>query len=106
MAPTLVAGDRILVTRFLTDTPARGDIIVFRHPVGNELTVKRIAGVAGDLVEAQLVPSGHLFVVGDNRGASWDSRHWGPVPDSLVVGRARVVLWHAGPAGRIFKWVE
>jgi signal peptidase I len=35
------------------------------------------------------VPKDHLFLLGDNRGASDDSRFWGPVPDDWVVGR----LW-------------
>jgi signal peptidase I len=58
MAPALLAGDRILVTRFLTDTPARGDIVVFRHPTEDALHVKRVVGIAGDVVEAQIVRPG------------------------------------------------
>ena len=33
------------------------------------------------------IPDGHLFMLGDNRGASDDSRFWGPVPEDWVVGR-------------------
>jgi signal peptidase I len=39
------------------------------------------------------VPKGQLFVMGDHRGASSDSRAHGTVPQSRVVGRAFVVIW-------------
>lgn len=43
-----------------------------------------------------LVPEDHLFCLGDNRDASYDSRAWGPVPLSLVKGRAAMVYWSYG----------
>jgi signal peptidase I len=35
------------------------------------------------------IPAGHFFLMGDNRGESADSRHWGPVPKGWILGRVR-----------------
>lgn len=39
------------------------------------------------------VPPGHLFMMGDNRNNSEDSRVWGPLPLEFVVGKAFVIFW-------------
>ena len=39
------------------------------------------------------VPAGHYFMMGDNRGASDDSRYWGPVPRSWIIGDAFLSYW-------------
>jgi signal peptidase I len=39
------------------------------------------------------VPAGHWFMMGDNRGSSDDSRFWGPVPTSWIIGQAFATYW-------------
>ena len=156
MTPTLEVGDQIVVTHYFGGEPDRGDVIVFRSPADNELMVKRVIGLPGDLVDsrlgrvrigghtipepyvlrqaatgaidAQIVPQESYFVLGDNRDDSLDSRSWGVVPRSMVVGRARMILWSSPPVAhdaahasttdsdarvtpsarrsRLFKWVR
>ncbi len=53
---------------------------------------------AGDPAD-YVVPPASVFVVGDNRNNSHDSRFWGPVPLKNVTGEVRSVLWSRGPNG-------
>ena len=40
------------------------------------------------------VPRGEFYVMGDNRAISCDSRYWGPIKGSTMVGRVVLVWWH------------
>lgn len=107
---------------FPMGSPRFGDVVVFHAPGRDSRDfVKRVIGVEGDTVALRngvvsvngrplhepyilelpsgqrmdpvIVPPGHVFVMGDNRPASNDSRAWGPVPVSEVVGRVWVRYW-------------
>jgi signal peptidase I len=40
------------------------------------------------------VPPGEFYVMGDNRADSCDSRYWGPIQGSSIIGKAILVIWH------------
>jgi signal peptidase I len=42
------------------------------------------------------IPAGHYFMMGDCRGDSVDSRAWGTVPSSYIVGKVFVIVWRFG----------
>jgi signal peptidase I len=50
-------------------------------------------GTDCDLPREITIPAGHWFMMGDNRGASADSRIWGPVPKKWVIGGAFATYW-------------
>ena len=56
------------------------------------------AGSECDFPRAVTVPADHWFMMGDNRGASDDSRFWGPVPREWIIGAAFATYW---PPNRI-----
>jgi signal peptidase I len=51
------------------------------------------SGADCNLPKAIKIPPGHYFMMGDNRGASDDSRFWGPVPRSWIIGKAFATYW-------------
>jgi nickel-type superoxide dismutase maturation protease len=93
MEPTLLAGDRLVVLGRPVGPPhlpAPGTVVALRDPRQPDRTlVKRVADVDRG--------TGTVGVLGDAPGASTDSRTFGPVPRSSLVGR---VVYRYAPAGR------
>ena len=40
------------------------------------------------------VPPGEFYLLGDNRADSCDSRYWGPIKGSSIVGKVVLTFWH------------
>jgi len=97
---------------FLWAKPEKGDIVVFRSPADNSFAVKRCIGSQGDTIRTgnsgiyiggtklelsldvldtvegyNKIPKGHIFVIGDNRDVSLDSRMYGFLPINKVIGK-------------------
>ena len=125
MYPTLLDGERMFVEKltYLAEPPQRGDIVICHYPFYDENCVKRVVGLPGETVSVhsgqiyidgqpldesqywdgviyadmnpQKVPEDHVFVVGDNRNYSTDSRERtvGPLPYTQILGKVHYVIW-------------
>jgi signal peptidase I len=124
MVPTLLDRERLIVNKFIYwfDTPQRGDIIVLKPPHDTRKYIKRVIALPGQWIEVKnskvyvdyqeikepyinepirqdypltYVPDGNIFVMGDNRNYSKDSRDpdVGFIPLKNVVGRAIFIFW-------------
>jgi signal peptidase I len=85
MEPAYRAGDRLLVNRlaYLRSSPEIGDAVVFRDPERRgRLLIKRVAPPASDR------PGSRVYVLGDNAQESRDSRHFGAIKRSSILGKA------------------
>jgi signal peptidase I len=120
MAPTLRSGDVAVVRKF--GAPHAGQVVSLRDPQDGSPVVKRVVALGGQTVEIRdaylyvdgvqvdepfvdhsridgvyfgpvTVPAGDVFVLGDSRNGSIDSRVFGPVPAGSVTGRVLVRLW-------------
>ncbi len=55
-----------------------------------------ICASPGKAVPTTKIPSGQYFVMGDCRGDSDDSRYWGTVPMSNIIGKVTAIVWRGG----------
>ena len=128
MEPTLHSSQRVVIEKvsYRLHGPRRGDIVVIDSEDQSEMLIKRVVGLPGETVEVdngrvsidgqpleeawthtegggdfgpETVPPLHVFVLGDNRGASNDSRNFGPVPIDDIVGQAWLSYWPPAEVG-------
>ncbi len=102
MLPTLKSGKKVLVSHayWLVGPIGHGDLVVLRSELHGEYIIKRVYKLAGETVDSYNVPTSWLltmgplkvpeasiYVLGDNRAISEDSRTFGPVAVNRVIGK-------------------
>ncbi len=122
MEPNLYRGYRVMTEKvsYLVHLPHRGDVVVADQPENEVSLIKRVVALPGETVEVRdghtfingeqieepwvthfggpsypptLVPPDHVFILGDNRSNSRDSRSIGPVPVDSIKGHVWLVYW-------------
>jgi signal peptidase I len=123
MEPHIRSGEYVLINTFAyrVGLPRRGDIVAFRHDGDSRsVFIKRVIGIPGDRIRIDrgrvylngvaleepyvlhpddrsfseiTVQPQNVYVLGDNRAQSEDSRLFGPVPENRLMGRAVAGLW-------------
>lgn len=78
-------------TVYINGKPLEESYTHFLEPVNHDDPEAGTRG--GDNWGPKVVPEGELFVMGDNRDNSHDSRYWGFLPEDQVKGRALLVYW-------------
>jgi inner membrane protease subunit 1 len=114
MMPTLsMAGDTLLIDRTLNlpdwvkniagldVEPKVGDIVVAKSPTDSTQTVcKRVIALSGQKTPSgKTVPPGRVWLEGDNKLNSTDSRDYGAVPLALIEGKVICRIWPPSKAG-------
>jgi signal peptidase I len=103
--PTPERSDQNFIKRIVAGP---GDTLAVRngHPIVNGVikkdepyTLPCANGGSCNLPKPITIPPDHYFMMGDNRGASDDSRYWGPVPRDWLIGKAFATYWPPNRVG-------
>jgi signal peptidase I len=84
---------RVVATPGDTLSIKDGHAIVNGEPIPDDFIKPCGTGADCTLPKQITIPPDHYFMMGDNRGASDDSRFWGPIPKDWIIGKAFATYW-------------